>query len=295
MGAQKKIKFFPLIANIVWRFFKKIPSYFWRLIEWATKRWEFWFAFIPNALLVIFVVVGLDRTNKQLDLLREQMTTVRKPVIRVYSEPSSAPLNRYKLIVSNVGNDTAMTFLARFGLFLINDSEVYSFNQFDDVKVKWGDSTRSSRQNIWPRLHVAPGSEFSPDTFGFYYPIFFSPYRFDYHDLNLDSLITWDVYNLQLKLGGKFVLFIECNYRKPYDFSQMADSFYFFYEPFLGPRDEAKLSIGGTRIIDRIKEYMQKGPERIIMIRRERYEIYVRAHLGSPFSSRFLISRNVEE
>lgn len=266
------------LHNIMCYTSRKIASWF-RAMRRLTKS-EFqkslWSGLIPSLLLGAAAFYGLSQTNKQLALLQEQLSYSREPVIFVESRPrfsvaamaDSSFLSRLSgLYISNVGNETAENVGIRFYLFMVTDSAVFSYgNQSQLVRGYFSDTTRSPRAMIWPRLSLLPNQneeELTPR----YLLKLFDPYRF----LPRGEDPVRELLLVGKSLSADCVLGVEYSYRRRSDLVARSDTVFFEFDPILGRLDNLATRIGGNRYADRIRKYMENGPEVAIAIYPDRY------------------------
>jgi hypothetical protein len=263
-------RIFPkILENII-----TLRSYLWIFVKWLFRNKTLWSGLIPTIVLALIAYYGLKQTNNQLKLLQEQVSYQRQPVVIVYSRPVNNSLD-IRLHIANVGNDTIDKVNFRLGLFLVNDTAIYSYGQFTTPMVFLGiREYRTPRQRIWPMLTLAPNDEIDlTDRMSilFYQP--FSDWRLPtpYPD---SSEIMSELSTVSQIFGGEYVLFIEYSYRRKSDFVQYTDTAYYHYDPYpYAIQQDLKQQIGGYKVIDRLKTYMRDGPELIINIYSDKYEV----------------------
>ncbi len=249
------------------RAFIRIPML---LIQWTWKQMKkesVWAGLIPTILLAIFAGLGLYHTNQQVALLREQLSYTREPIIMFYTEPVG--LHSKRVWLFNVGNDTAENINVRFGLFLVNENQIFTYGQLQNVHAYFTDSTRSPKAKLFSRLSIPPNGKF--EITERIHPLFLTPIQFNPVG-NFDSTIEAESFRVKDLLKGEYVLFAECSYRRKSDFVQKVDtSFFWFFHT--GPEEDLKMMVSGIKVIDRLRDYL-KGPQLIIQIFSDRYMIF---------------------
>jgi hypothetical protein len=223
---------------------------------------------------------------------------LREPVINIEARPipgrdttsgtydqANAPfLNT--LYLSNIGNDTLDNFFVQLSLFIVNEEEIYSYGQRQNLTAYIDDTNRTPRQKLWPRLILLPNEKeiaLTKRILG----LFLVPHLDDIKDID----IYRDLSDAGHAFNGEFVLTAECNFRRRSDYMLYADTFYFAFQPGLGPNDNLVKLIGGPKIIKRIESYMASGPQVSINFNKERIELF-RHNLGPDGISVEVIKRN---
>jgi hypothetical protein len=254
-------------------FLKKAQAIFLVFFKWV-NRWELWFAFVPNMILIIFVWCGLTKTNDQLELLNEQLNTVRSPIISVSFEtvfPYDTLSISDNIFIGNIGTDTAKTVMANFELLFINDSIICNLGKPDMAIIQLINSKDNARNSIFPVNSLAPNNKINVSRL--FQQILLSPYKVDMRKINLTKAIPSDLYDISYNLKGKFLCFMEFKYHKAYDYSVIADSFYYYFVLPFGVFEDVTPYIGGVKTINRIKDYLQNGPQRCLFIYEDHYEL----------------------
>lgn len=227
---------------------------------------------IPSLLLIVFLWSELKQTREQIDILQEQISYARKPVLLFNKTLAFQRVDGdfdYKLSIANVGNETAENVLVRFHLFLVTDDKVYSYGQYEKPEGHWADTTRTPRRKLWPRLTLEPNSEekrIHKNLIHACRTAFLEPEAED--DFREELSTIQDIFK------GEYVLFAEYSYRRQSDFVLCADTAYYHLAPYSGPFEDLRNEIGGPRIIERVKTYLQDGPENFIAIMRDHYTVY---------------------
>ncbi|MCI0406383.1 MAG: hypothetical protein L0Y74_09160 [candidate division Zixibacteria bacterium] len=242
------------------------------LIMWwpwkQIKRESLWSGLFPTILLAIFAGLGLYHTNQQVGLLREQLSYTREPIMLFYTEPVGFHSRRVWLF--NVGNDTAENINVRFGLFLVNENQIFSYSQLQNVQAYFTDSTRPPKAKLFSQLSIPPNGKFEISER--IHPLFLPPIQFNPVG-DFDSTVEAELFRVKDLLKGEFVLFAECSYRRKSDFVKRVDTSFFWFFPRTGPEEDLKMMVSGIKVIDRLKDYL-KGPQLIIQIFSDRYIIF---------------------
>ena len=226
---------------------------------------------IPALIAIIFICKGLDQTTDQIKILQEQISYERKPVLVVSSVPNFGGKTDVtpKLIVSNVGNEPAENVRMKFHLMLVSDTSVLSVGQRRHPRSYFGDTTRSPREMLWPRLTIYPDSQEIDMGHWIYYEVIDA-----YRDLP-DSLDPrQELVDLRRKLGGVYILYVESSYRKQSDLILFADTLFFRFDPISTWLTPLPDEIGGPAIQERVKSYLFNGPQVCIYLHRDRWEIF---------------------
>jgi hypothetical protein len=247
-----------------------LASAVWTFVKWLFGNKTHWSGLIPTALLAIAAFWALQKTSDQLEVLQEQITYVREPVMVVYSHPVD---NWHDLVlhVANVGNDTVKNVRVRIGLFLVTDSQIYSYGQFFNPSA-YLDITgeRTPRQRLWPLLTLGPNEEV--DIWNRVQYCLLQPFiGFVPEEDDPEA----EVRAVARLFEGEYVLFVECSYRRRTDFVQYADTTYLHYSLYPLPiHEDLRLEIGGHRVIARLKKYLAEGPQLSINIKEDEYLIF---------------------
>jgi hypothetical protein len=257
---------------------KKIKSWFLGLRRLTKSEFQksLWSGLIPSLLLGVAAFYGLSQTNGQLAMLQEQLSYSREPVIFLESRPQlsfaamadSSLLARLSgLYISNVGNETAENVGIRFYLFMVTDSAIFSYgNQSQLVRAYFSDTTRSPRAMIWPRLSLLPNQK-EEELTARYLPKLFDPYRF----LPRGEDPVRELLLVGKSLSADCVLGVEYSYRRRSNLVAQSDTVFFEFDPVLGTLDNLATRIGGNQFVNRIRKYMENGPEVAIAIYRDKY------------------------
>ena len=248
------------------------------LLRWFWLRknvlWDvqLWAGLFPAAILAYLALVTLRQTNQQLKLLSEEVSYVREPVLILKTEPEAGRgIFTRTLYLKNIGNEPAANVSLRFGLFLVNDNNIFSYGEIDNFDVQVGNSKTPAKRTLWPFLTIPPDSNWE-----------FSQRIRMLHRKPLvgnilnqpDSIVDKQFYIVNDLLKGEFVLFVEYAYRRRSDYIQRTDTAYYFYDPMFGLQDNVKLTVGGMKIINRIRDYLQNGPPLSIFISMDRVAVY---------------------
>jgi hypothetical protein len=236
---------------------------------------------IPGIFLAIAAYWALSGTGKQIDLVRdqvellkEQVSYARNPIIRVYTDPprqgSDDARHKWRLYISNVGSDTATNVSVNLGLFIVSDSSIYTFNR-EDSRTGFTDTLRNAKERIWPRLTLAPGDE--SDFINERFSSLLTPTLINYNPLTYFQNRNKELYGLKNLLKGIYVLMVKYSYRRKSDLSFFADTVFFEYTITHGFTDNLKDDIGGPKTIDRLINYTSNGPNHGITIERDGYQI----------------------
>jgi hypothetical protein len=249
----------------------------WLGIKWVFSNPTLWSGLIPTVLLALGAYFGLYQANRQLTLLHEQISYLRQPVLNTFlREKKDGHLG---LSLANIGNDTLENVRVRMGLFLLNDKEICTYGEMEQLPSYWGFiPPRPPKENTWPRLSLAPNDEFDlTDRINHltWLNVFYNPREGTNEAAD-------ELFSVRELFKADYVLFIEYAYRRKSDFVQYSDTAYFHYDPVLGMHTDLKLGIGGLRLIERLKSYMQSGPELMIKIRDDKYEIQMRTFGSYP-------------
>jgi len=241
----------------------------WSGIKWFFRNPTFWSGLIPTVLLALGAYYGLYQANRQLTLLHEQISYLRQPVLNIFLREKKD--GHFGLSLANIGNDTLENVRVRMGLFLLNDKEIYTYGEMEHLPSYWGFiPPRPPKENTWPRLTLVPNDEFDlTDRINSltWFQVFYNPKEGE-------KEATHELFSVKELFKSDYVLFIEYTYRRKSDFVQYSDTAYFHYDPVVGMHTDLKLEIGGLRLIERLKSYMQSGPEIFLKIRDDRYEIF---------------------
>ncbi len=256
-----------ILSNLI-ALTSKFLSCIWSII---TNK-KYWSGLFPTLLLAVVAYLGFHQTKSQLKLLQEQITYVRQP--RLFISPRLKDDDSTGLFIANIGNDTVQNVNVRLGLFLVTETEIYSYGELlwpMGVNLAKFNSPKPPRESLWPLLSLAPNQE--EDLTG-----------------KLDVLGSLDVYRMRPpknhsqvlddmsairdSLKADYVLFVEYFCRRKTDFVGYAETTYFRYYPYHRGLMNLNLEIGGSKTINRLRSYMQNGPELSVYITRDAYEIY---------------------
>lgn len=244
-------------------------STFWKGLRWFFGSKTLWSGLIPTALLAIAAFSALKKTSDQIEILREQMSYVRQPVLVVYLRPVD-DLDRPVLHLANIGNDSVDNVKVRVRLFLVKENDIYSFGLSSEEMVYWfGDTLRTPKERQLPRLTLAPNED--RELASKLYLSLLPAYRTV--PPGKDSVI-YDLRRVRSILGGEFILSVECSYRRKTDFAKYADTTWLHYDPWFGFHTELSPRVGGLEAIRRLKKYVEHGPEMSIVIRDEEYVVW---------------------
>lgn len=271
----KIIKIFKGLISIISRF----CSFLWFILS----NREYWSGLFPTLILLLAAWYGLYQTKSQLKLLQEQITYVRQPVLLIVPrietpiDPLHLPL--CKLYIANVGNDTVKNVSVRLGLFLVTETEVYSYGDllWPEIWRGFSDKLRA-RETLFPMFTLSPNDNYDlKDIIGalHIYPLIelIALAKEKKREMT-DNEVTKEMLIIQDSLNGDYVLFADCSWRRKTDFAKHADTSYFRYYPRVGDYENVRLEIGGYEIIERIKSYMQHGPKLSIVVNPDFYEIH---------------------
>ncbi len=245
-----------------------------RIVRWIWQRLKsenLWSGIFPTLILTLFALIALRQTTEQIKILREEIRYQREPVLIVYSYPSKQPpfpIKESGLYLANIGNDTAKNVNLRLGLFLINEKTIYSYGQFQNPSRWIIDSTRGPRGLLMSRLQLKPDT--AVDLMPRIEMLLFQPFL-DVHEKD-DPLE--ELFAIQNLFKGEYVLFAEYSFKRSSDFAQKVDTSYFRFSYHQGPHSNLKEEVGGLKVIERLRKYMENGPQLSINIFRDRYEVY---------------------
>jgi len=228
---------------------------------------------IPSLIVLYFTCQGLDQTREQIDLLKEQISYVRKPVLVVssISDFSMDSTRTGKLVVSNVGNEPAVNFYDKFHLVLVSDTSIISFGQRGHARSYITDTAKSPREKLWPQLTIYPDSQ----EFNLNNRIRNTLIQaYHYIDTTGSFDLRTELIDLRRKLGGIYVLFVELSYRRQSDLVFVADTSFFQFEPGQWAYETLQDRIGGPKIQERVKSYLFNGPQISVNLHEDHYEIY---------------------
>jgi hypothetical protein len=246
-----------------------------KIIRWIWQRLKsenLWSGVFPTLILTIFALIAWWQTNEQLKILQEEIRYQRKPILIAYSYPSKQsrfPIKESGLYLANIGTDTAENVNVRLELFLVNEKTIYSYGQSQNPLHWIIDSTRGPRGLLMPRLRIKPDT--AVDFTARIEMLLLHPFL-DVHEKDDDPY--GELFAVQNLFKGNYVLFAEYSFKRSSDFAQEVDTAYFGFDPLMGPFYKLDEEIGGLKVIERLKKYMQDGPQLSINIFRDRYEIY---------------------
>lgn len=274
----KIINIFKGLISIISKFY----SFLWSILS----NREYWSGLFPTLILALAAWYGLSQTRSQLKLLQEQITYVRQPML--FFSPRMKDSRSTGLYIANIGNDTVQNVNIRLGLFLVTETEIYSYGELQwPAGILQFDSPRPPRESLWPLLSLAPNEERDlTHRLELLYMgnLYMMPILVN-HSQNkekaIDSIIINDMFTIKDSLKGDYVLFAEYFCRRKTDFVGYAETTYFRYYPYPSFLTNLNLEIGGFKIINRLKTYMQNGPELSIKIWRDAYEVY-KNNIGYP-------------
>ncbi len=224
---------------------------------------------IPTCLLIYFVVEGLNQTQDQLGILREQLSYSREPILWLREElDQGSGVVSQTLKIGNVGNETAENVNIRMFLFLLTADHVYSYGQHENTRSYFTDTTRTTRGMIWPRLRLEPNDDVSLSSWLTRLKV--RPF----HTIPEAEDFRSELINIQNILKGIYIVFVEYSCRRKSDLSLRTDTAYFRLYPIWERYSNLDQEIGGPKMIRRIKDYLHNGPQLSINILADRYEIY---------------------
>ena len=230
-----------------------------------------WSGLFPAVIGIIAVLIGLKITTEQLILQQEELNMLREPIVMIESRLGTLDTGEsrfsYGISVVNIGNATAKNIDIHFRMFLVSDSNVYSYGFDPNIRAHFSDTTRTPRESLWPALSLEPDSR--RDLRELIKRLLRYPFSYDLRSENSIAELV-KVSNI---FKGEFVLSAEYSYRRESDYLLFVDTVYFYFDRFFGPDSRLNRITGGTKIIDRIKDYIINGPEQAIIISKDAYEI----------------------
>lgn len=226
---------------------------------------------IPAFLLLLMLRSELNQTKDQLQLLREQISYIREPVLvlrGVPDEPSKDGTFKGRLQIMNVGNDTAQNIYIHGWLLLVTDSLVYTYGQ-SPIPVGVSISmTRPPREKL-KGLTLGPNEQ--KDISGELDQVITRAFISNSLETALKLAIK-EMIRIREIFNGDYILFIECEYRRKSDLMPRADTAFFDFYPVAGPSTDAlEKQIGGPALIRRLKDYMSNGNQLSISISSKYY------------------------
>ncbi len=249
------------------------------LISWILGNKTLWSGLIPTALLAIVAYWALQRTGDQIEILREQISYVREPVLVVYLRALDGPyhpMNPPMLYLANIGSDTVENVDVRVRLLLMNETAIYSFGPLSDERITLvGRVQWTPKERQLPRLTLAPNEE--KVLWSEIYMSLLPSYRIP---APKGDSFMYDLRSLEKQLEGQCVLFVQCLYRRKTDFAPCAETTWLYYDTGFGLHKKLKSIIGGPKVIRRATDYLRDGPEMSIVIQESEYVVW-RSSLGA--------------
>lgn len=220
---------------------------------------------VPTIILLFFVCA-------ELNVLKEELSYSREPIIVLDTEPRTGSPWLFRLLIANIGNETAENVSIQLTPFVATSEKIYSYGQHQLYKGDISGKQLGPREKMWPRQKLQPNEEV--ELMNWRSLIFLNAYIRDILPLDNDSIMNQDLYKILGLIQGQLILMGEVTYRRQSDYKFFVDTVFYSYMPVLEIFEDLNKKIGGRFLSDRIKKYLRNGPQLSINIMKNEYVIY---------------------
>lgn len=226
--------------------------------------------------IILFIIAYFWQVKPQIDLAMEGLELTRPTKIIVRVEPDRKLKLSSRIIVSNIGTAKVENVTVNMGLFLYSKNIISTIYSLADNHYPYSsDANRTPREKLFPRLLLDPNSDYDiTDKFNrLFYQLYWKLISTNKIQIN-ENLIIHDLNALRLTMNCKYLLLIDLSYKRNSDYTSISDTLYFWYDSQSGLISEVLTEVGGKKAINQILQYIENGPENILIFTMDEYQFW---------------------